>query len=103
MPEAVDVEALEEATGAEEPSWLERFRLRAGLLIAAAILGLIILVLGLISLFAWQTYPDLSEIRTVQPDRTKALEIYDREKTSWFGQIKDLLQLLVVSLLVPIL
>jgi len=103
MVQTVNVEDLEEATGAEKPSALERFRVRVGLQIAAAIFALILIVLVLIAIFAWQTFPDFAQLKELQPDGAKAAELYRSEREQWFTQIKDLLQLLVVSLLVPVL
>jgi hypothetical protein len=60
-----------------------------GLGLAKGLMWLIGAVLGLIALFAWLTFPGNHGAASL--------------REAWFSEIKDLIQLLVVSLLVPIL
>lgn len=55
-------------------------------------------------LYALMTQPpSLGKVKEFFPtDTAKAFDSYERLRTSWLNQIKDLLQLLVVSLLVPL-
>jgi hypothetical protein len=64
-------------------------QLRGGLALARSLMVLIGLVLVLITVFAVFTYP--GDVATPE------------NRTEWFTEIKDLVQLLVVSLLVPTL
>jgi ABC-type spermidine/putrescine transport system permease subunit II len=70
--------------------------------IAGWLIVLIGIVLLLVALYAFMTYPHLQDI-----DGTVAagseFDSYREYQAAWFTQVKDLLQLLVVSLLVPLL
>ena len=82
------LEDLDDQTG--EP--VEVIKAQIGLEIARWLLLLIVLVLVLVGLFAWLTYPGGGTAETVVDVRRE-----------WFSNVKDLLQLLVVSMLVPLL
>jgi hypothetical protein len=89
-------EADPKGLGVREPS------LRTiGRTIAGWIIILITVILGLVSLFAWFTYPHIHDMAGIT-EAGRELESYREYQMAWFGQIKDLLQLLVVSLLVPL-
>jgi hypothetical protein len=72
-----------------------------GRVIAGWIIMLICGILSLVSLYAWLTYPHLHDMVGVT-EKGAELEAYREYQSAWFGQIKDLLQLLVVSLFVPL-
>ena len=74
-----------------------------GFNLAIALLGLVAAVLVGIGIFGWLTYPTPSAIGGIVSDPTKRFDDYQQAQTAWFGTIKDLIQLLVVSLLVPLL
>jgi hypothetical protein len=74
-----------------------------GLRLAIAILALIAAVLVGIGVFAWLTFPTTGQIAGIANDPTKVFDEYQQAHTAWFSTIKDLIQLLVVSLLVPLL
>lgn len=61
-------------------------------------MGLIACVLLVIAVFAWLTFPDVHVYRGQD-----ALGEWETARRGWFVDIKDLLQLLVVSILVPLL
>lgn len=89
-------EADPKGQGVREPS------LRTiGRTIAGWIIILIIVILALVSLFAWFTYPRVRDVAGLV-EAERQLEAYREYQMAWFSQIKDLLQLLVVSLLVPL-
>jgi ABC-type polysaccharide/polyol phosphate export permease len=79
-------------------------RIRRAFGLAWGLIGLIGLVLLLVALFGLATYPD-DEIALVRagPDEEATLAAIQDLRDSWFSQVKDLLQLLVVSILVPLL
>jgi ABC-type Na+ efflux pump permease subunit len=88
---------------------LPRERLLVGKYLAGGLLALTALVLVLIAIFAACTYPSAAETRTLAPtckvEQTGCdlLENQDQRLATWFGNVKDLVQLLVVSLLIPLL
>jgi hypothetical protein len=76
---------------------------KVGLQIVYWLVGLIGVVLVLVTLEAALTYPSASDISSLSADRTKSFDNLQQARTAWFGQVKDLLQLMLVSLLVPLL
>jgi hypothetical protein len=84
-------------TGVDEPS------LRV---VGKALAGWLIILTGsvllLVALYAWMTYPHLGDIQGTVAAGSE-LDSYREYQAAWFTQVKDLLQLLVVSLLVPLL
>jgi hypothetical protein len=86
--DAVSIPELIESADLRAHDW-KAIQFLGGLQLAYAMIALIVLVLVLIALFAWLTYPGVRGTAQV--------------RESWFSEIKDLIQLLVVSLLVPIL
>jgi hypothetical protein len=78
--------------------------IRVGYKLTIALLLLIVGVFLWVLVYAWVTQPpSLSRVKEFFPmDTAKAFDSYERLRTSWLTQIKDLLQLLVVSLLVPL-
>lgn len=81
---------------------LDRQRMLKGFALAWGLIGLIGLVLILIGIYAALTYPSPESAReylgaAATPTDLRALH------DSWFSEVKDLLQLLVVALLVPLL
>ncbi|HXP36382.1 MAG TPA: hypothetical protein VN817_01330, partial [Solirubrobacteraceae bacterium] len=86
----------------------ERLHLGAGL--ARWLVILTVIVLLLIGGFAWLTYPSLEETRSLSVNCRPSFEqscglfeIQQQRTTAWFDNVKDLVQLLVVSLLIPLL
>lgn len=95
----VSYSSLEGETGTPVP--LEQI----GLQLAKGLLGLIVLILLLVGLFAWLTFPD-EPLVVAAGSGIKAddlARVVDEARRAWFTQIKDLLQLLIVSLSVPLL
>lgn len=92
-------EAAAASSGAATPALV-----RVGYRLTIALLLLICAVFLWVLLYAWMTYPpSLGKVKEFFPtDTAKAFDSYERLRTSWMSQIKDLLQLLVVSLLVPL-
>lgn len=87
---------------------LPRERLRTGARLAQWLLVLISVVLILIALFAWLTYPSADETKALgcresAETMCNLLDAHHQRTSAWFGNIKDLIQLLVVSLLIPLL
>lgn len=77
-------------------------RVQIGGWTVGGIIGLILVVLCLVSLYAWRTAPpELSVLHELEGEET-ALATYRDLREAWFSEIKDLLQLLVVSLLIPL-
>jgi hypothetical protein len=76
---------------------------RLGLRIVVGLLSLVGVVLVLVALFSWRTSPSLSAYADVLGRNSSAVDAYKEAESTWFGQIKDLLQLLLVSLLVPLI
>ena len=85
------------------PADVTRAKLRIGGAVVISLLVLIGAVLIGIAIFAWLTYPSANEITASLPDKKGLREAIQDDRVAWFNQIKDLLQLLVVSLLVPAL
>ena len=78
---------------------------RIGFRLTIALLILIAGVFVWVGLYAYFTQPpSLSELRQAFPkdDATAVFDNYEKLQTAWFAQIKDLLQILVVSLLIPL-
>ena len=75
----------------------------AGLKIVKWCLYLIVAVIIGIGGFALATFPTPDGIASLASPGTDKLDAYRQAQTLWFTQTKDLLQLLVVSLLVPLL
>lgn len=68
------------------------------------LLGLLLLILAiliLVALYAAFTKPEIQDAKDLAPNNMAAT--YKEQRTAWFTEIKDLLQLLVVSLTVPLL
>jgi hypothetical protein len=72
-----------------------------GRTMAGWVILLICGILVLVSLYGWFTYPHLRDMVGMTEPGTE-VQSYREYQSAWFGQIKDLLQLLVVSLLVPL-
>jgi hypothetical protein len=85
---SLDELAEEARFEASDASWRVT-QLRGGLALAKALLALIAFVLVFIGGFAALSYPGSKA----------SLDV----RTEWFSEVKDLIQLLVVSLLVPTL
>jgi hypothetical protein len=105
----LSVEAIAEQTAlSADLTPLPRERLRAGARLALGLLALTGVVLVLIAVFAGLTYPSLDDTRHLmrgcRPESAgcNVLDAQQQRTTSWFGNVKDLLQLLVVSLLIPL-
>lgn len=92
----VSYESLERQTGTP----VEIQRAEIGLRLTHAILALIAGVLVLVALFGWLTYPNFEHYGG---QRGSEMGTWDGARDKWFADIKDLLQLLVVSLLIPLL
>jgi hypothetical protein len=89
---------------------LPRERLHLGSRLARWLVILTVIVLLLIGAFAWLTYPSLDETRSLSAkcrisiqQSCDLVEVQQQRITSWFDNVKDLIQLLVVSLLIPLL
>lgn len=90
---------------------LPRIRLHLGSRLAHWLLAIIVIVLLLIGAFAWLTYPSLEETRQMTARQCQVadigscnlVEVQQERVTVWFDQVKDLTQILVVSLLIPLL
>jgi hypothetical protein len=85
---AVSLEEIASDARFEAHDWKTK-QLLVGLGLAQTLIRLIGGVLLLIALFAWLTFPGTHAAADL--------------REAWFSDIKDLIQLLVVSLLVPIL
>jgi hypothetical protein len=80
----------------------KKWTLRAtGLRLTTQLLLLSAFVLILISMFAWTTFPETSAAIALAPS-ADTYSAYREMRTEWFGNIKDLIQILVVSLLIPL-
>jgi hypothetical protein len=93
--------AEEEVPGSRVTHYLARI----GFQLTIALLVLIAGVFLWVGVYAFFTQPPpLSELRQTFPndDTTAVFDNYEKLQTAWFGQIKDLLQILVVSLLIPL-
>jgi hypothetical protein len=75
---------------------------KLGLFIIYSLLGLIAIVLILVAADGAFTYPSEADVARATPDPTKLFDNLALARSTWFSQIKDLLELLVVSLLVPL-
>ncbi len=104
-PKVVDLVNLPDvsqfAPGAQGSGVWEWSLVTTGRTMAGWVILLICGILILVSLYAWYTYPHLHEMVGMTEPGTE-LQSYREYQSAWFGQIKDLLQLLVVSLLVPL-
>jgi hypothetical protein len=69
--------------------------------LALYILGMMALVLVLVFLYAWLTFFTPDSLRGLVPPE-KVYEAYREQRAAWFLEVKGLLELLVVSLLVPL-
>jgi hypothetical protein len=87
----------------DEPKSLDRYRLQIGLGVVIGLLVLIVLVLLLVAVFAFATYPEADEIRSTVEKKSNLHKALSDDRDGWISNIKDLLQLLLVSLLVPTL
>lgn len=96
------------ALEALERSAFERDGLRevpqreAGLMITWFLIGLVALVLILIAAYAAMTRPTVDDALTLVPQADDRYQAYRELRSSWFSEIKDLVQLTVVSLLIPL-
>lgn len=96
--------SVEQATERlDEPKGLTRFRLQIGLGVLLGLLFLIVLVLGLVSWFAFETYPEVESVQSTVDKKSNLHKAVTEDRDAWFSNIKDLLQLMLVSLLVPTL
>ena len=89
---------------------LPRERLHVGARLARWLVMLTAIVLLLISAFAWLTYPHANETRQLSAGCRASVELtcnlveaQQQRVAAWFDDVKDLIQLLVVSLLIPLL
>jgi hypothetical protein len=89
---------------------LPRERLNLGADLARWLVILTTIVLAMIGVYAWQSYPSAAETRLLSPGCTSAsrqpcslVEVQQQRVSDWFDSVKDLVQLLVVSLLIPLL
>jgi hypothetical protein len=85
----------------DEIGRLARLRVKIGGWTVGGVIFLILVVLGLISGYAVVSMPpSFEELQRAAVQNP--LETYKDLRGAWFGEIKDLLQLLVVSLLIPL-
>jgi hypothetical protein len=78
-------------------------RFRHGFRLARYVLLLVIAVVVLIAIYAWQTFPALDDVHVLSVPTAQQFDAYQLLRNDWFDSVKDLVQLLVVSLLVPLL
>lgn len=99
--ERLTVDALEPTGGDVEH---QQQLTRVGFRLAGALLGVIIFVFLWVGVYAWSSYPPtLERLGRLYPDQPdKAVDAYNAMRTSWTNNVKDLLQILVVSLLIPL-
>jgi hypothetical protein len=91
-------EQLPREGGANE---VEIKKLTIGGNVLIGLLVLILAILILVALYAAFTKPEIQDAKDLAPNNMAAT--YKEQRTAWFTEIKDLLQLLVVSLTVPLL
>jgi hypothetical protein len=78
-------------------------QVQIGGMVAVGMVVIILIVLCLIAGYAWFSRPPSFQDLVQTLGNDKALEAYKQVQTSWFSNIKDLIQILLVSLLVPFL
>lgn len=96
--ESIKRDALPGGSGASE---VEKQKLLIGGYVVGGLLILIFAILLLIAVYAWFTKPEIQEAKDLAPKNIAAT--YKEQRTAWFTEIKDLIQVLVVSLFVPLL
>jgi hypothetical protein len=101
-PTSIDLDGVASKLGVDAQV-LEAQRIQGGFALAKWMLGFVGLVLTLIAVYAALTYPDPAMTKELVPDSSKRLAAYQDLREDWFTDVKDLLQLLVVSLLIPLL
>lgn len=102
MAEQVTLSDLESKVPAKAGTTAELARIQIGGWIVFAI-GVLIIVAGLfITLYAAASKPTLTDLKQAVPE-ADLFAAFKELRTAWFTEIKDLLQLTVVSLLVPAL
>lgn len=102
-PRAISYADLEAWEGARAPTAGERVRTLVGFRLARYVFFLIVLALIFVAVFAVVTYPDLAQIQDASGDQGNGLAAYAELRKEWFSNLKDLIQLLLVSMLVPVL
>jgi hypothetical protein len=96
--ESIASDELPAEGGAAE---VEIKKLTVGGNVVVGLLLLVFAVLILVALYAAFTKPEIQDAKDLAPQNVSAT--YKEQRTAWFTEIKDLLQILVVSLLVPLL
>jgi hypothetical protein len=82
----------------------EKARMTIGGWIVGGLLLLIVLALGFIAAYAFTTEPSVKETSSLIGTGTASLaDLQEKRHAAWFSEIKDLLQILIVGLLVPLL
>lgn len=84
---------------------LEATRVRIGLGIVLSIVLLIVLVAAAIFVFALATFPpSAQEFRSFLGSTAEvAQKAHDDRHAAWLGEIKDLVQLWIIALLIPLI
>lgn len=98
----IDLEGLASDAGLRAQS-VDQWRIAGGFELAKWVLALVAFVLLLIAAYAWLTYPDETMVAGMVQESGKRIDAYERLREGWYASVKDLLQLLVVSLLIPLL
>ena len=94
---------LEADVGARPLSAVERHRGRLGLRFAGLIFAMFVISLIFVVIVAVTSYPDIADYPPGSASGPGADRTYLEARQSWLSGVKDLLQILVVSLLVPML
>jgi len=96
----IRIGTIEKAAGSAS---VVRERLRIGLLIATLLLVLIACTIVGVFFYGYLTFPHLDEFAKLSKDPDNSFQYYQETLSAWRTHTKDLLTILVVSLLVPLL
>jgi hypothetical protein len=104
-PEQVQLQKLEKEETPAGAVSVPPYLARLGFHLTIALVGLILFVFFWVGLYGWLTYPpSLDELDArFTTDAEAAAKTYTDLRTAWTNNVKDLLQILVISLLIPLL
>lgn len=93
---------IEGDVGARSLTQSERFRGQLGIVFALLIVAMFVLSLVFVTIIALTSRPAVADFARPAFGE-KGADAYGQARILWFSNVKDLLQLLVVALLVPML
>ena len=101
-PQQISLEDVEEKVSAKAAFQIPHRRV-VGLQIFKWLLWLVVGMIILLTLYAWATFPRISEIKEIAGTGPEATVAYAKARADWSASVKDLGQLFLITPVFPLL